>query len=129
MELENQVVSLELAKKMKELEFEQESCFWWFPFGGGVREWHISYLENDMREGWRTYRKNKPDSDFYAAYTVAELGILLGRWGKPQLHNGIWIGELRGGACGQIVTDEFKAETEVEARAKMLIYLKENNLI
>jgi len=35
MKLEDQVCSLELAKRLKELGVEQESLFYWGLFGGG----------------------------------------------------------------------------------------------
>jgi len=61
MKLKSQVVSLELAKKMKELGFKQESLFYHnFKIHG---EWAI-----DKRRGW---------SDSVSAYTVAELSEIL----------------------------------------------------
>ena len=75
MEIEKQVVSLELARKMKDLGFEQESLFYWFPFGGGVHEWQLTerlFSKEDLK-GWKFYEKNDKDFVFYSAYTVAEL--------------------------------------------------------
>ena len=44
MKLENQVVSLEIAKSLKELGVKQESLFYWVSRGNGVWVW----LENGI---------------------------------------------------------------------------------
>jgi len=128
MEIKNQVVSLELAKKMKELGFKQESLFWWnrqdmpgddFVIQVGMHKIHESYGE-----------------PLCSAYTVAELGemlpdLLRDKFGENQLltinkrSNKNWYVDYGGFLEGIY----FEADTEADARAKMLIYLKENKLI
>jgi len=76
MKLENQVVSLELPQKMKELGFEQESYFKWFDTPDG-------YYESKKRI-WQIYESAyiyaNPQIDIKgqcSAYTVAELAEML----------------------------------------------------
>jgi hypothetical protein len=68
MELKNECVSLELAKKMKELGFKQESLFYW----------QIK-ANNYAPENEQIVLKEKMNNIFssYSAYTVAELGEML----------------------------------------------------
>lgn len=132
MKLENQVVSLELAQKMKELGFEQDSLF--------------SYVEENIGEETEILSKNEiltlEENGIFvvyvcSAYTVAELGEMLNldnlpvfeRWhtenNKSYKGKKVWTFEIMDGAENYW----FTADTEADARAKMLIYLKENNLI
>lgn len=123
MKLENQVVSLDLAKRLKELGVPQDSIFKWILPGS-----HNPPLV-----------KYKYDSDYYTlseadAFTVAELGEMLPRnvQGEPlqicrSFSDGWFVGygnhmDLNGWHVES-------ADTEVDARAKMLIYLLENKLI
>ena len=127
MKLENQVVSLELAKKLKELGVEQESLFYWhdneiktvtavaYPPSGKEFYFDGGSFENNL-------------SVVYSAYTVAELGEMLPRSGI-EYHKCV---DVSGGwSCGQSFPSMVikKDDKEADARAKMLIYLKENNLI
>lgn len=124
MELKDQVCSLESAKRLKELGIpHKDSIFHWVHEDG---EWHIEYNASE---------------NFWPAFTVAELGeLLLSEYADT--HKGIddiW----RCGKNEAIVDDEVegemvdivwaegfqKANTEAEARAKMLIYLLENKLM
>jgi len=118
MKLENQVVSLELAKKLKDLGFKQESLFYWQL---GLQ---IPYLVRAK------------SSNCCSAYTVAELGEML-----PLNIDGfdLQIWREKGKESWDIAynTDSGnlkimpweQSDTEADARAKMLIYLKTNNLI
>jgi len=126
MKLEEQVCSLELAKKLKELGVKQESLFYWSTYDDGnskerpgiafVDDCNLSFME-----------------DLVSAYTVAELGEMLktksdraylapvpvnGRWNAPSVREGKIVDLGR-----------FGVMTEADARAKMLIYLIENKLI
>lgn len=152
MKLEQQVTSLELSKKLKELGFEQNGYFSW--------------LECDARSGggwyvWQTDYDHMIELPDCSAYTVAELGKMLprkicdqdqplsGNKGKcyPLVIEGLsddysnenvingW--RLRYGDTKIKIDNDVKLNsagiyyvgTEADARAKMLIYLKENNLI
>lgn len=136
MKLENQVVSLELAKKLKELGVRQESFFKW----GNV------YIDGQYH--WSLYvppEYNKvPNPSLWvhgiSAFTVAELGEMLPdfiteehlytyqqyrNWSdrkKPKHGVSYWF-------MGREELHFTDADTEADARAKMLVYLLENNLI
>lgn len=113
MKLEQQVVSLELAKKLKGLGVKQDSLLWWTS-DKQVVDTNTANLK-DTREIGRV---------LYAAFTVAELGEMLKTtdYELPQFDGDEWsAGPYFLGAC--------KADTEADARAKILIYLLENKLI
>ena len=124
MKLEDQVCSLELAKKLKELGVKQESLWSWC--------WEEDY------DGTRC---NTPSlrltSEVYgardsigrhveiiaSAFTVAELGEMLkeSEWRLPYVReNGRW---WTGG-----FDDEPTSDTEADARAKMLVWVMECEL-
>ncbi len=131
MKLSKQVVSLELAKKLKELGVKQESMFWWQEYKSTAEEEspaRVIFGHNDYFNGKWT-----------SAFTVAELGEMLpflvkldymdvGWEGYKALKNGNWETWLHD-SNGVLVGSKFYAESEADARAKLLIYLLENNLI
>lgn len=146
MTLEQQVCSLELAQKLKELGVKQESVF---KYCGG----HIMYDEDEegkFEPCVNTDLLSMADEYCHtagltceftvSAFTVAELGEMLpgfvdldGRVVvlKQNKSNdgktyGIY-GTLMDGSAIKI--EMFCAPTEANARAKMLIYLLENKLI
>ena len=116
MKLENQVVSLDLAKRLKEVGVKQESLFVWY-----TNPWqHKTGLE---------IRKKAEENllvghaDYCAAFTVAELGEMLPEDESFRIKHTT-------GECNIWRDDEvFSGDTETDARAKMLIYLLENKLI
>ena len=121
MKLEQQLVSLELSKKLKELGVKQESLYYHVDFQGYDPE--IIRAEERQPRGRFDSRPNG-----VSAYTVAELGEMIPGWiGHPialpdRLGAGNafwWIVKGHGGGD----------RNEANARAKMLIYLKENKLI
>lgn len=75
MKLEEQVVSLELAKKLKELGVKQDGLFQWFrQFPGDDYLLHyIDYNHHEM--DLKIFKEHFPDS--CSAFTVAELGEML----------------------------------------------------
>lgn len=110
MKLESQVVSMKLSKELFDLNVPQESCFYWMAKS-------------------KQLAKKKPvniGTGVYSAFTVAELGELLPDWNDmlyfPKKLKGEW-----GGLVGTL--EVIKADTEANARAKILIYLIENKLI
>ena len=133
MKLENQVCSLEHAKRLKELGVKQESYFKWRSDGAEVIPAH------ELREDYW--------AEFPSALTVAELGELLPEkftgehagWHldihKETMTDGLcyWLVDYtEQQPCGSVMSyfDEIFADTtEADARAKMLIYLIENDLI
>lgn len=73
MRIEDQVISLELSKKLKSLGFEQESLWYWDK-KADQRDVSKHYYELD--DGKRAYRDSRNPffkEDAYSAYTVAEL--------------------------------------------------------
>lgn len=134
MKFEDQVCSLELAKKLKGLGVEQDSYFYWI------------YTNTPLKDGSRdevVAGKTLGDShwelggeqDTYSAFTVAELGDMLPRGCKSYQH-------LCDGMCDKKYLNEKYfvckgldgdftkyGDTEADARAKMLVYLLENKLI
>lgn len=117
MKLEDQVCSLELSKQLKELGFEQESLFWWVAgivYPTKRLDWH---LEDDKEYAMKWEKQ-------CSAYTVAELGEIY-----PDRYLVIKKGSrFQAREAGKIIPIA-SAKTEANARAKMLIYLKENKLI
>lgn len=133
MKLEDQVISLDLAKKMKELGFEQESLFKW--------ALKSIYLESGTPKSYVTEKhydiilddENSFDGEyFFNAYTVAELGKML-----PENVMSFKSPDKKTWICryydyhGTFEFDTYQEihKTEANARAKMFIYLKENNLL
>lgn len=130
MKLEQQVVSLELAKKLKELGVKQYSLFYWC--GNPGIEYKL--LSNDGG-----HRPETGGNDmFCSAFTSSELGEMLpntvniyrreltadvqnfenrGKW--------FWIVDI----CTSTARHSVSEDTEADARASMLIYLLQNNLI
>ena len=117
MKIKNQVCSLELAKKLKELGVKKEGYFAYYynPYHGGVSAKTLLW----------EYKKERYQYKSFAcfAFTVAELGEILPKkvnW-KMLYYKDVWnldFGDYRVGE-----------KTEADARAKMLIYLIENSLI
>src|SRR5213080_1394008 len=118
MRLEEQVTSLELAKKLKELGVPQESLYYWYTSEFG--EPHIEHKPSNNVRDWESV----------SAFTVAELGEML-----PQFHTST----SKNMHTGEKYLCEFWkdgsrqhytwATTEADARAKLLIYLFEHNLM
>lgn len=152
MKLESQVTNLELSKKLKELGVEQESLCWWqatysHPMGYTCEDceentnpdekgvprvtphpcsWHVAVYDEVQEEGFDI-----------SAFTVAELGemLLKGCWDSGSCNGGHEVGfsngnplpseNLKEGVDRYFIIDE----SEANARALMLIYLLENNLL
>jgi hypothetical protein len=116
MKLENQVCSLELAKRLKELGVKQESLF---------------YHDNTLKKVAWTGNIYLAPVDFgmryVSAFTVAELGEML----KKYEMECIWFEEQEQWGCYQTCDgyEPHYADTEADARARMLIYLLENGLL
>jgi|SRR6187551_1386829 len=128
MELSKQVCSLELAQKLKELGIRQESYFYWvkgFPTRIEARE-GIGSKYTSIR--------------LFSAFTVAELGEMLPDEFPNDSDSQIrifktysmdllrWYVRYENEVLESVNHCEY-ADTEADARAKMLIYLIENKLI
>jgi len=154
MRLKDQVTSLELSKKLKELGVKQESYFYWvyrparkkskLNCLGGTKEsytiqdltpkWHKKCQTNGILKGAsKEYMNWIKSFQFYSAFTVAELGEMLPkqyipRKGKRVMDNeDKWLVEIS--IPNKNSPDTYYSEcfdTEANARAKFLIYLLEN---
>lgn len=132
MKLEEQVVSLELAKKLNELGFKQDSLFYWADNEDGewilCLNWKNKESDDPIVYIGRELNENE-DGGYYSAFTVAELGEMLPgiliqtARDREYEYNKKWF------CLGVIDNKDCQAETEADARAKMLIYLRENSLI
>lgn len=124
MNLEQQVTSLELSKRLKELNLKQESLFCW----------------SEINEFNKIYYRGNPafyDPKDYSAYTVAELGEMLPAMVNNKILTIIkYIEDDYFTSYDYISSgdheESFYVQTEsneANARAKMLIHLIENNLV
>ena len=114
MKLKDQVCSLELAKQLKKLGVKQESLYHWDQQFG---DW-LLVTDRNLADHNRHYD--------CSAFTVAELGEMME-------FNSCTVKTINGyeGLTNLnkiVMTTGIIEESEADARAKTLIYLKENNL-
>ena len=114
-------VSLELAKKMKELGFKQKSEWYW------IVETGDAYIENENN---LFGVHNDHLEDIYSAFTVAELGKMLPEKAYTWFNGKEWVSDYEiFTKQPNIGTGTFRyserTNTEADCRAKMLIWLKE----
>lgn len=139
MKLEQQVTSLEISKRLKELGVKQTSLFVW--------QRQKDYQRKILTNNWKVILCNKNDntgfgaehgySRYISAFTVAELGEILNQkyWAvRYRFYNKKFVVDATPiphgiGAAVMPHTLTEKADTEADARGKMLIYLLENKLI
>jgi len=124
MKLENQIVSLELAKRLKELGCKQDSIF----------KWHSKLDEKGNRVYTEiVYLPIKQMEQDYSAFTVAELGEMLPNSIDKfvmvimKMNKGTWV-------CGYYkdlkeMFYEVGDKILVNAMAKMLIWLIEQGKV
>jgi hypothetical protein len=136
MKLEDQVCSLELAKRLQELGVKRESLFYWHEEQGhkGKNDYLNAFcLINNSELPIRSFRA-------ISAFTVAELGEML-----PEVitddegtdyrlvcysDDQLWYCAYRHEDVESLSTVYVEAhKTEAEARAKTLVYLLEHKLI
>lgn len=124
MNLENQVSSLELSQKLKELGAPQDSLFYINRQTSDIYDRHSKELL-----GKSVYN----ETAWFSAYTVAELGEMLPKKYKQLKHyyddiGNKWVSRFDYGISPTGKHMEY-AKTEADCRAKMLIYLIENGLL
>jgi len=144
MKLEDQVCTLEQAKRLEELLGEDiKSSFYWVDWYG----WHIAqpcskgfvYIDQDGKVYTETIK------ECFNAFTVAELGVMLqdsikkdwlGTMGHPvigyhcsYIYEDKEFGETKSLCSFPHEQDPEFTKTEAQARAEMLIYLLEKELI
>ena len=132
MELKDQVSSLELSKKLKELGVKQDSLYWWTPFNSEKDDGKYSIWTCPHADDKDPYKVN---DKCFSAFTSSELSMLLPDNCSPYREDGKWKSafvlsdqELGKKTFGFQVTD-FESHKEVDTKAKMLIYILENKLL
>jgi len=130
MNIKDQVCSLESAKRLYDLGIKQDSLFYWMHNKANVQPDEVQFYKNTA--SWKSRGKVESSGviEYISAFTVAELGEML-----PEMIDKLqiltWKKTWRGSMtyfCEHRDT-VFSADTEAEARAKMLIYLLENKLV
>lgn len=125
MKLEQQVTSLEISTRLKELGVKQDGLFNWANYISqpprNESSWTLHIAGSD---DWA----NEQAREHISAFTVAELGEML----RPTTWTVVSrpIGNQWGAytpTCEK--WGEHYANTEADARGKMLIYILENNLL
>ncbi len=137
MNIREQVISHDIAKKLKELGIKQKSYFYWikedisdFNIAISCKNVDFIYMDDYGFNVIDTKFSFKIDvTDYYSAFTVSELGEMLPRriytkrYLKCRIIENTW-------ACinkhNHVTT---LGLTEADARAIMLIYLIKNNII
>ena len=119
MKLQDQVCTIEQAKKLSQLGIRQGLSVFFF----NCYPAKPSLIMNNNPEGGYMH---SADNTCFSAFTVAELGVMIGttEWSTNYKKQNIfyWDAELFGLPFGPY-------STEAEARAAILIHLLENNLI
>ena len=140
MKIEDQVVSLELAKELKELGVKQDSVWVWIkaPCRDSGYECSLSWLSNLYVEHYLAFTvaelgKMLP-SGFYSYYDVFDGWTCCSPWGFcdiPAPNNRMHSSDTLWGPCAPARQRRYwkEAKTEVDARAKMWIYLKREGLL
>ncbi len=129
MNLEDEVVSLEVAKKLKELGVKQESLYVWSEHTNPATLWREDALDEA-----NPYAGVIDDN--YSAFTVVGIdlpyGVVSGKlhseWYSCCLRYG-WSKESFFDLDTRDLYEITKSRKEADARGKLLIYLLENNLI
>lgn len=129
MKIEDQVCSLELAKRLRELCMKQESLFCW---GNPMDKYSIFH-------NWERFQEHYLiENECYSAFTAPELGELLpyeihdhylhihkcfvDTWECVYLHDLLELKQIP-------LFKSIKSENLVDCLAKMLIHLIENELM
>lgn len=126
MNLSQQVCSLELSKRLKELGVKQESYFYWIYTDGvlpdGTRDKIV--VGNTLGD---SHWELGGEKDTYSAFTVAELGESM----KDTSMECIWFPDKNQWGCFGTLdgVDTFYADTEADARGFRLEYLITNKLM
>ena len=128
MELSKQCCSYEQAKKIKQLGIDQEKSLLLFSEERGnplFARTTLGYTSFGCEavDGSPDYWEDADGYEYYSAFTVAELGVMLGcscnlpyAIGQVGTNDCLWTDDLGGN----------KVKTEAEARAALLIYFLES---
>jgi hypothetical protein len=139
--IDEQVCSVELAKRLRDLGAKQDSYFSWYQDVGGY--WTLGDPAEVMNNAVDIGRTTAPQFNSASAFTVAELGEMLpagvfeiSRINQKEdrahpFHVKYDDNDELGPTIYTIECGRFRAreKTEADARAKMLTYLLENGII
>ena len=122
--IEWQISNLELSEKLEKLGVKQESLFWWIRMSNKrlKKRWYCTSYSDG-----KTPMNDLEIDRFYSAFTVAELGKELKKYtfSLPIFNilnkRDIWFTPIIG-------FPRMENENEANARAMLLIYIKENKL-
>lgn len=141
MKLQDQICTLEQAKKLRELGVDFYGLF--VHYTNKVLTEDRGVILKEKTASWAAIGeiKNGGVINYYPAFTSSELGIMLPETNGVMAfsthyndHFGQWECELRdlvkweGGESMPPLAHEEEADTEAEARAAMLIHVLENKL-
>ncbi len=126
MKIENQITNLELSKKLKEFGVKQESAFYWRKYNFAKKPHVFYFADTDRKKIDLAILSGKLEFE-YSAFSVAELGEMLPEPAKTW--RGKYIDEEESTYFCEFHDHEEEADTEANARAKMLIYLIEHKLL
>lgn len=123
MKLENQVCTLEQAKKLKELGVVGETEYYF----RGDKIWHFNEVTDwtNQEQLYELIESGDEADNIVPVFTVAELGVMLPRETYTFLPRNDINWECLNNDYGLTIRTY---ETEAEARAEMLIYLLESGL-
>lgn len=121
------VCDLKYAQELKELGVKQESLWWWIDIND-TRIWKDTnkpYIASSRKSCYSTKKEENDyiqNNYFYSAFTVAELGEILPKWIYTirldyEPYDKCWC------VVGKNGMIEITANTEANARAKMIIWL------
>lgn len=135
MKVKDQVINFELAEKLKELNFKQDSLFWWEELDGLT---DVAYLPQKPEINFMNLQLIKSGRlKFYSAFTVSELDEML-PWRINENHyltitktKDVWEVEYDEVYDGNYVDHLYIKEEKnlANALASTLIYLLEKKLI
>lgn len=123
MEIEDQLTSLELSKRLKELGVKQDSYFVWREYPFVISDHPKLMVETEWILGIPGYL-NPEFLNQYSAFSVAELGEIL-----PETCEYFSIHKRHGLFILNYGIKEIWNKKEADARAELRIYLLENGLI
>ena len=135
MKLENQVISLETAQKLKELGVKQEGLFYYRRVADDVNLRTTAYIPGNERWmlGDAYDMKEVFQLEHVSAYTVAELGEMLYKAFEKVGWQLIYVvyGYVFGFKDSQIIGELgiINLMRRPDMGSKMLVYLLENNLL
>lgn len=137
MKLENQVCTLEQAKRLKELGIIGASAFYWADKANELRS-KIEDVGMFNDHAMVILTENIKNDWCYHAFTVAELGVMMPQEviikaqtfyigsNKSVSGNSFFCSLIERYKTNELI--EFNCPSEAEARATMLIHLLQNNL-